>query len=83
MATTVVFSNGVCITFTAMSSRTLLFDHVYGGDEKCAQFLGGESEWKSPSLRPRGIQNNLCKKGRGVYYSNIVQKYGSQVAFNS
>jgi hypothetical protein len=28
-ATRVVFSNEVCSTFTAMSSRTLLSDHVY------------------------------------------------------
>jgi len=56
---------------------------MYGGGEKRAQFLGGESEWKSPSVRHRGIKNNLCKKGRGVYYSNIVQKYRSQVAINS
>ena len=29
-ATAVVFSNEVCSTFTAMSSRTLLSHHVYG-----------------------------------------------------
>ena len=45
--------------------------------------LGGESEWNSPSVRPRGKKNNLCKKGRGVFYSNIVQKYRSQVVINS
>ena len=26
-----IFSNGICRNFTAMSSRTLLFDHVHSG----------------------------------------------------
>ena len=33
-ATTVVFSNEVCSTFTAMSSRTLLFAHVWRNIER-------------------------------------------------
>jgi len=34
-ATTVVFSNEVCSTFTAMSLQTLLSDHVYDSQNKC------------------------------------------------
>jgi len=33
-ATTVVFSHDLCSTFTAMSSRTLLSDHVSDGRER-------------------------------------------------
>jgi hypothetical protein len=41
----VIFSNEVCSTFTAMSSRTLLSDHVYFGIVLCRA-----SQWRISSL---------------------------------
>jgi hypothetical protein len=66
--TTVTFSNDVCSTFTMMSSRTLLSDHVSienGNKENIIQERGASDHYWDGSAA--GLRQQGSGKGRRWY----------------